>query len=174
MIAMYSLVRVIGLPKRTPCQPSTTCGPETPRPHRKRPPDRCCNVIAVIAAMAGVRAGICMMPVPTNSFVVCASIQVAGVTASVPYASPVQAWENPSRSASRTRSMLSFGAAPDISTVMPSRMVQLLRIAVQGPSPWRGSRGCSPLESVYSVTSHSSNATPLKSGAGSGGIPSMT
>ena len=84
MIAMYSLVRVIGLPNRTPCQPSTTCGPDTPSPHRKRPPDISCSVIAVIAAQAGVRAGICMMPVPTFSFVVRASIHAAGVTASVP------------------------------------------------------------------------------------------
>ena len=33
-------------------------------PHRKRLPDSACNVIAVIAAQAGVRAGICMMLVP--------------------------------------------------------------------------------------------------------------
>ena len=84
MMAMYSLVRVIGLPKRTPCQPSTTCGPDTPRPHRNRPPDRCCSDIAVIAAQAGVRAGICMIAVPTLIRVVRASTQVAGVTASVP------------------------------------------------------------------------------------------
>ena len=84
MIAMYSLVRVIGLPKRTPCQPSTTCAPETPRPHRKRLFDRICSVIAVIAAQVGVRAGICMIPVPALIFVVRDRIQVTGVTASVP------------------------------------------------------------------------------------------
>ena len=84
MIAIYSFVRVIGFPNRTPCQPSMTCGPETPSPQRKRPPERYCRVMAVIAVIAGVRAGICMMPVPTWSFVVLASIHVAGVTASVP------------------------------------------------------------------------------------------
>ena len=83
MIAMYSLVRVIGLPKRTPCQPSTTCGPETPRPHRNRLPDSVCNDITVIAAQAGVRAGICMIPVPALIRVVRARIQVTGETASV-------------------------------------------------------------------------------------------
>ncbi len=41
-------------------------------------------VIAVIAASAGVRPGICMMAVPTLIFVVFASIQTAGVTASEP------------------------------------------------------------------------------------------
>ena len=43
---------------------STTCGPEGPRPQRKRLSDSACRVIAVIAAQVGVRAGICMMPVP--------------------------------------------------------------------------------------------------------------
>ena len=83
MMAIYSLVRGIGLPNGTPCQPSTTCGPETPTPQMKRLPERACNVIAVIAAQAGVRAGICMMDVPARIFVVRASTQAIGVTASV-------------------------------------------------------------------------------------------
>ena len=33
-------------------------------PHKKRSPESACKVIAVIAAQAGVRAGICMMLVP--------------------------------------------------------------------------------------------------------------
>ena len=37
-----------------------------------------------MAAMAGERAGICMMAVPTRIFVVFARIQVAGVMASEP------------------------------------------------------------------------------------------
>ena len=81
---MYSRVRVKGLPNGTPCQPSTTCGPEGPMPHRKRLPDMACNVIAVIAAQVGVRAGICMMLVPALIFLVCANTQATGVTASVP------------------------------------------------------------------------------------------
>ncbi len=50
----------------------------------KRLFDSCDNVIAVIAVIAGVRAGICMIAVPTLIFDVCASIHVAGVTASEP------------------------------------------------------------------------------------------
>ena len=38
----------------------------------------------VIAAQVGVRAGICMMPVPARMRVVRASTQAIGVTASVP------------------------------------------------------------------------------------------
>ncbi len=84
MIETYSLVRASGLPYGWPCQPSTTCGPEGPMPHRKRPPESACKLIAVIAAHVGVRAGICMMPVPPLIFVVRASIQAMGVTASPP------------------------------------------------------------------------------------------
>ncbi len=40
--------------------------------------------MAVIAAIAGERAGICMMEVPTVIFVVWARIHVAAVTASLP------------------------------------------------------------------------------------------
>ena len=40
--------------------------------------------MAVEAAQAGLRAGICIMPVPALIFVVCASTQVIGVTASDP------------------------------------------------------------------------------------------
>ncbi len=84
MIWMYSRVRVSGLPYGTPCQPSTTCGPDGPRPRMKRPPERSSSVIAVIAAIAGVRAGICMIAVPTLMRRVFASTHVAVVTASLP------------------------------------------------------------------------------------------
>jgi uncharacterized cupredoxin-like copper-binding protein len=50
----------------------------------KRPPERWSRLMAVIAVIAGVRAGICMMAVPTRIFVVWARIQVAVVTASLP------------------------------------------------------------------------------------------
>jgi len=53
-------------------------------PQRNRLPESACNVIAVIAAQAGVRAGICMMLVPALIFFVCARTQATGVTASVP------------------------------------------------------------------------------------------
>ena len=60
-------------------------------PRRKRSPDSACRLIAVIAAQAGVRAGICMMPVPPLIFVVRESIQETVLTASPPHASLVQA-----------------------------------------------------------------------------------
>ena len=47
-------------------------------------------LIAVMAAIAGERAGICMIAVPALILVVWARIQTAGVTASEPYASAVQ------------------------------------------------------------------------------------
>src|SRR5664279_4314869 len=58
-IWMYSRVRPTGSSNRTPCQPSETCGPETPRPNRNLPPDSASRVAAVIAVIAGVRPGIC-------------------------------------------------------------------------------------------------------------------
>ena len=55
---MYSRVRSSGLPNGTPCQPSTTCGPDGPTPHKKRFPDIACKVIAVIAAQADTTRGL--------------------------------------------------------------------------------------------------------------------
>ncbi len=54
-----------------------------------RPPDKSARLMAVMAHIAGVRAGICMMAVPTLIFSVWARIQAAGVTASPPQASAV-------------------------------------------------------------------------------------
>ena len=65
---MYSRVRATGRAKGMPCQPSITCGPDVPRPMMKRPPVSRVIVIAVIAAIAGVRAPTCMMPVPSRTF----------------------------------------------------------------------------------------------------------
>src|SRR6059036_3746534 len=48
-----------------PFQPSTTCGPETPTPRTKRPPERWSIVIAAIAVAAGWRADICTIAVPS-------------------------------------------------------------------------------------------------------------
>ena len=61
----------------------------------KRPPDSASRVIAVIAAIAGVRAGICMIAVPSRMRVVCAPIQASGVIASEPYASAVHTESKP-------------------------------------------------------------------------------
>ena len=50
----------------------------------KRPPESASSVIAVIAVIAGVRAGICMIAVPSLILLVFAAIQVSGVMASLP------------------------------------------------------------------------------------------
>ena len=76
-IATYSRVRASGLSNRTPCQPSETWGPETPRPRRNRPPESVSRVAAVIAVMAGVRAGIWKMAEPTSICSVCAATQAS-------------------------------------------------------------------------------------------------
>ena len=96
---MYSRVRPSGLPQATPCQPSTTCGPDVPSPSSSRPPESWSSVAAVIAVIAGVRAGICMIAVPIPICSVVAAIQEATVTASAPQASEVQTESKPSRSA---------------------------------------------------------------------------
>jgi hypothetical protein len=84
MMAMYSRVRASGLPNGWPYQPSTTCGPDTPSPRMKRPPERWSSVIAAIAAAAGVRADICMIDVPSRMFLVDAPHQASGVSTSEP------------------------------------------------------------------------------------------
>ncbi len=77
-------MRANGLSNRTPCQPSETCGPETPRPSRNRPPERLSSVAAVIAVIAGVRAGIWKMAEPMSMRSVCAATQASTVAASEP------------------------------------------------------------------------------------------
>ena len=71
-----------------------------PRPSRTRPPESWSSVATVIAVIAGVRAGICMIAVPIPICSVVAAIQEATVTASAPQASDVQTEWKPSRSAS--------------------------------------------------------------------------
>ncbi len=83
-MSTYSRVRASGLSKRTPCQPSETCGPETPSPSRNRPPESVSRVAAVMAVFAGVRAGIWKTAEPTSICSVCAAIQVSTVAASEP------------------------------------------------------------------------------------------
>ena len=61
----YSRVRASGLANGTPYQPSDTCGPDTPRPSRKRPPEITSSDAAAIAVAAGWRAGICIRPEPS-------------------------------------------------------------------------------------------------------------
>jgi hypothetical protein len=91
--SMYSRVRASPLPNGTPCQPSDTCGPDSPRPSRNRPPDSASMVVAVIAVMAGVRAGICITAAPTSIRSVCPAIQASTLGASELYASAAHTTE---------------------------------------------------------------------------------
>jgi len=102
-MSTYSRVRASGLSNRTPYQPSETCGPDTPSPSRNRPPESVSRVAAVIAVIAGVRAGICITALPTSMRSVCPAIQDSMVTESDPYASAAHTTAYPSRSASRAR-----------------------------------------------------------------------
>ncbi len=81
---MYSRVRASGLANGWPYQPSTTCGPDTPRPRMKRPPERWSMVMAAMAVAAGVRADICTMAVPRRRRSVRAPHQASGVRTSEP------------------------------------------------------------------------------------------
>jgi hypothetical protein len=81
---MYSRVRASGLANGCPYQPSTTCGPETPRPSRKRPPERWSIVIAAIAVAAGARAEIWAIAVPSPIVCVAAPHHASGVSTSDP------------------------------------------------------------------------------------------
>lgn len=90
MTSTYSRVAVSGLfGNGRPYQPSTTCGPDSPRPSIIRPPERWSSVSACIAVAVGVRAAICATAVPSRIREVRAAIQVSGVNASEPQASAV-------------------------------------------------------------------------------------
>ena len=87
---MYSRVRPSWDPKRTPCQPSLTCGPEDPMPSSIRPSESWSSVAAVMAVIAGERPGIWKIADPILILVVSPAIQPRIVAASEPYASAVQ------------------------------------------------------------------------------------
>jgi hypothetical protein len=81
---MYSRVRASGFSNGIPYQPSTTCGPDTPSPITKRPPERWSSVMAAIAAAVGWRAESCMIAVPSLIRSVLAPHQASGVSTSEP------------------------------------------------------------------------------------------
>ena len=83
-MSTYSRVRVSGFPHAWPCQPSATCGPDVPSPSRTRPPERRSSVATVAAVVAGERAGICMIAVPSLMLVVRLPTHASGETASEP------------------------------------------------------------------------------------------
>ena len=97
----YSRVRASGRFDGWPYQPSTTCGPDTPRPRIIRPPERWSSVDAAIAVAVGVRAAICAIPVPILIVDVCAASQVEYTNASLPHVSATHTESKPSRSAAR-------------------------------------------------------------------------
>ncbi len=109
---MYSRVRASGFANGIPYQPSTTCGPETPRPRMKRPPERWSMVIAAIAVAAGWRAEIWVIAVPSRTRSVSEPHQASGVRPSEPYASAVQIESKPSFSASAIASRAPGGGPP--------------------------------------------------------------
>ena len=61
-----SRIRASGWANGTPCSPSRTWGPETPRPSRNRPPDRWASVIAVCAITTGERVPTWMTADPSS------------------------------------------------------------------------------------------------------------
>ena len=81
---MYSRVRPSCWPKRTPCQPSLTCGPDEPMPSSIRPSESWSSVAAVIAVIAGERPGIWKIAEPILIFSVCPAIQPRIVAESEP------------------------------------------------------------------------------------------
>ena len=108
-ISTYSRVRASGRANGTPCQPSDTCGPDSPSPSRKRPPERVSSVAAVIAVIAGVRAGICISPEPRSIRSVTALRCPRTETTSCPQASATHTESSPARSAWRASSTCSSG-----------------------------------------------------------------
>ena len=83
-IATYSRVRASWPPKRWPCQPSATCGPDEPIPSSMRPFEITSSVAAVIAVIAGVRAGIWKIAEPSLIRSVWPASQASTVAASEP------------------------------------------------------------------------------------------
>ena len=83
-IWIHSRVRSSGFVNGCPYQPSTTCGPDTPTPRISRPLEMWSSVSAVIAAQVGVRAEICITPVPSRIRFVEAAIAASGVKQSDP------------------------------------------------------------------------------------------
>ena len=100
MIDTYSRVRASGFGNGWPYHPSTTCGPDTPRPSTKRPLLRWSIVSAAIAVAVGVRAESWTRLVPRRSLVVAEPHHASGVKASEPHDSAVHIESKPSRSAS--------------------------------------------------------------------------
>ena len=78
-------MRPTGRAHGCPYQPSTTCGPDSPRPQITRPPPASASTVAIAIAVAvGVRAEICTIAVPSRMRLVSAARNAKGVIASAP------------------------------------------------------------------------------------------
>ena len=97
-----------------PCKPSMTCGPDTPKPSRNRPPDRCASVIAVCAIVTGERVPTWITPEPSSMDSVRAARYPSSEGASAPQASATQQTSRPSFSASTANSAVSRPADPSM------------------------------------------------------------
>src|SRR5436853_3713172 len=97
--SMYSRVRPQGFAYGTPYQPSETCGPEGPKPKRKRPAESLSIVTPAIAAAAGARAGTWGIAAPSLIVSVRPASQASTLTTSEPYDSATQTDSNPFASA---------------------------------------------------------------------------
>ena len=113
MISTYSRVRASGLPNGWPYHPSTTCGPDTPRPRIEPAVRQVVERQRGHRARAGVRADSCTIDVPSPIALVRAPHQASGVNASDPHASAAKTESKPDLSASATSSPTpSGGCAP--------------------------------------------------------------
>ena len=83
-MSTYSRVRASGAGNGWPYQPSTTWGPETPRPSTKRPPERWSSVSAAMPMAVGVRADSWHKDVPRRTRSVREPHHASGVRASEP------------------------------------------------------------------------------------------
>jgi hypothetical protein len=79
-------------------------------------------VIAVIAVIAGVRAGIWRIALPSRNRSVAAASQPSTLTASEPYASATQTESNPAASARWTRGSTDPMEEPEYPRFSPRRM----------------------------------------------------
>ncbi len=100
---MYSLMRTIGFSYGTPWKPSTTCGPDAPRPRMKRPSLTKSQPAAVMAINAAVREYTFRIPVPISTRSVIAARYPTCEMASKLYASATQTTSRPAFSRSTTR-----------------------------------------------------------------------
>ena len=82
-VRMISIVSVAWTGRGSgPCQPSITCGPDTPMPRWKRPCDSDCRLSADVASSAGLRDPSCTTNVPNPMVEVCAARWARPVSAS--------------------------------------------------------------------------------------------